>query len=1059
MGCNSSRETALPVLLRQNHPSSNTYLRELSQRDEKLMNVPNPSQSHRPLDPIEANGPSTCTVASTSSPALIVHNLGQWSLDAVEANGPSTRTMLSSKSPPLVVSKLRPSTSTMAMASTKSPPLLTLERGNAFLRKQLSNPSFIFDHCDTDCTGSLQRGELRQALRACALAKDADECLKDRERLGKQEFCRLVEQLKRSGDTTVDKRHVPHSLRGMSLLQLTAVEDLFTGQGWLKKQCEAHNALNAAAIEEGSVFRQCEDLHGLNAHVVTPMSQPGHCSARDHDVKGLIPQAASQSSFAELLNPDGSFLHFFVSHSWTHPFRKTMASLRSWASLKYHNFSLGSPDLTVYWICLFAINQHQVALEVSDSLLKGPFNAALAQAAGGAVMVVDEGMEPFQRIWCLFEVNQIAAMKKDLELINDEGPLSEQLVKAESESGQSLQRAVQSLWEVSAVHAKSSKDADKHRIWHAISPDFRKCPSHMFMMAMERDLIHPTAESFSDFDDVVHALLATPLLSACIRTGQLKLARECCLHGALFDQEQLNGLNLSTSEMAQVLHASARHGHRDCVVMLLQTSADASVKSKDGKTALIAASERGHEAVVKLLLDAGADVAETNQLERMKSAEDMSPSYLCQSMGPLLVEACSISQSLPEFMQATVMQLLGNGGCILLETVAEEGESEGGDSDHADVIQQCPSRDAVEKSPKCNSRSLPTVMQPLTSVSSGSHRSAGRQSQLSSRTTSIAPRQGPAHESVVKLLLNPGAGLAVNGCRGNTALTCAAWGGHAGVVKLLLDARACVEAATTDGASPLIGSALGGHHEAVGLLLQRGAAVNAADKDGTTSLMGAAWGGHEMTVRLLLQAGADVALTTSQGFDALMKASWAGHGEVVQQLLDSGADVAAVNSRGFTSLMLAVFGGHADVVQKLLDRGACPCDSTRDGVNSLMLAARGCHKSIVKLLLDADPLKLLEKAVDSQGCTALDIAAACGHVSIKELLDGGAPNKQIRQTNRRAVSAPLPMLQATLPASSVGADETKLQPMPLFTLKSAASLPPLCTSPEEPPLETLEARL
>ena len=49
----------------------------------------------------------------------------------------------------------------------------------------------------------------------------------------------------------------------------------------------------------------------------------------------------------------------------------------------------------VFWICLFALNQHNVAEEVGENPRQGPFNAALAQATDGAVMVLDEEIRPF----------------------------------------------------------------------------------------------------------------------------------------------------------------------------------------------------------------------------------------------------------------------------------------------------------------------------------------------------------------------------------------------------------------------------------------------------------------------------------------------------------------------------------------------------------------------------------------------------------------------------------------------------------------------------------------
>ena len=53
-----------------------------------------------------------------------------------------------------------------------------------------------------------------------------------------------------------------------------------------------------------------------------------------------------------------------------------------------------------------------VADEVGENPMQGPFNAALAQAEDGAVMVLDEEINPFKRIWCLFEISRASRSSK-----------------------------------------------------------------------------------------------------------------------------------------------------------------------------------------------------------------------------------------------------------------------------------------------------------------------------------------------------------------------------------------------------------------------------------------------------------------------------------------------------------------------------------------------------------------------------------------------------------------------------------------------------------------------
>ncbi|CAE8647194.1 unnamed protein product [Polarella glacialis] len=77
----------------------------------------------------------------------------------------------------------------------------------------------------------------------------------------------------------------------------------------------------------------------------------------------------------------------------------------------------------VFWVCVLALNQHRAAEEVGSSPEDGPFNAALMQAKAGAVMILDNNVHPFRRIWCLYEVKRLTDLNKDFQLICSLGPV------------------------------------------------------------------------------------------------------------------------------------------------------------------------------------------------------------------------------------------------------------------------------------------------------------------------------------------------------------------------------------------------------------------------------------------------------------------------------------------------------------------------------------------------------------------------------------------------------------------------------------------------------------
>eukprot|EP00438_Fugacium_kawagutii_P032571 Skav207985 [mRNA] locus=scaffold5707:17793:18264:- [translate_table: standard] len=135
----------------------------------------------------------------------------------------------------------------------------------------------------------------------------------------------------------------------------------------------------------------------MDSYVVGPMTRPGHCVARQQDAQQSIAEAYQTSSFSELVNTYGLIVHVFVSHYWGHDFTSTVTALRLWAEQRMTSEKAAlveSMEAMVFWICLFALNQHQKAEEVGENPRQGPFNAALAQAQDGAVMVLDEEIRP-----------------------------------------------------------------------------------------------------------------------------------------------------------------------------------------------------------------------------------------------------------------------------------------------------------------------------------------------------------------------------------------------------------------------------------------------------------------------------------------------------------------------------------------------------------------------------------------------------------------------------------------------------------------------------------------
>ena len=145
------------------------------------------------------------------------------------------------------------------------------------------------------------------------------------------------------------------------------------------------------------------------------------------------------------------------------------------------------------------------------------------------------------------------------------------------------------------------------------------------------------------------------------------------------------------------------------------------------------------------------------------------------------------------------------------------------------------------------------------------------------RWTALMWAAANRHEAVVRLLIEAQADVDAKDIIRWTALMRAAANGHEAVVRLLIEAKADVDAKDNNGRTALMKAAAKGHEAVVRLLIEVKADVEAKDSDGWTALMIAAANGHEAVVRLLIVAKADVDAKNSDGRTALMKAADNGH--------------------------------------------------------------------------------------------------------------------------------------------------------------------------------------
>lgn len=155
------------------------------------------------------------------------------------------------------------------------------------------------------------------------------------------------------------------------------------------------------------------------------------------------------------------------------------------------------------------------------------------------------------------------------------------------------------------------------------------------------------------------------------------------------------------------------------------------------------------------------------------------------------------------------------------------------------------------------------------------------------------------------------------------ALVLASLEGHLPVVKYLVEQKADVNIQNRHGDTPLVVAISRNHQEvALFLLAQPKINVNKQNKHGSSALTWAAEKGNIVLIEALLKAGANPNLADVDNDTALGNAAFNGNIEAVRMLIKAKADINSKNKDGKTALMLAREQGHAEVVELLKSAGA-----------------------------------------------------------------------------------------------------------------------------------------
>lgn len=581
-------------------------------------------------------------------------------------------------------------------------------------------------------------------------------------------------------------KSLPYARRGMRLGQLQALYRVFFESGWMQKQCDSSNFIRNTEIEQGTVKKMETDAFSLERFLVRPLTAPVRLLLRDrvpfHLLERLgVPGAPDHScSFAQLMNPKGQKVDVFVSHHWGHDFPSMLRKLESFAFDRHRELGKASPQEVVFWIGLFALDQHNLPEELGETMEQAPFNLALAKARS-CLLVLDTVADPMKRAWCLYEAYRAGELGLSCHLLTNKGLIGSLQDECEHE----IRAICQQLSRVSIFEASCKEDDDKFAIWYeSVSSrlrqtqfsDYDRFVKHARLAGLGGFTL--CADHFNDFNLRVREILVTPLLPLCLSQNHPEAAVECIGADARYhcaDLEQLTNIGGDLCEAVPIVRPDL-----------------------SGRAPLVyLAARRGLVDELRFLLDKEADPNAQVEL-----AEPECPHNLPDHFGHL----CTPLHAAVAVGSLAAVSLL----------LSRRADGNRCDADGATPLHQC-----------SNTRIAAALL-----TSRADHMAKG--------SAGATPLHTSAHKGrtmVCAVLLDARAPVDCQADDQATPLHMAAHGGHGSAVRLLLACRADHGSARLDGAVPLHRAAGRGHLEVSILLTQaRADSMQCVDETGRSAV-------------------------------------------------------------------------------------------------------------------------------------------------------------------------------------------------------------------------------
>ena len=219
-----------------------------------------------------------------------------------------------------------------------------------------------------------------------------------------------------------------------------------------------------------------------------------------------------------------------------------------------------------------------------------------------------------------------------------------------------------------------------------------------------------------------------------------------------------------------------------------------------------------------------------------------------------------------------------------------------------------------------------------------------------------------------------------------TALHGAAWSGDLELLQYLIENGSDIFSETKDGRSCLHIAAERGHLKICRALLQNyNFDIYARDDSGLYVSHHAAWSGDLELFQYLIEKGSDIFIKTKNNSSCLHFAAKVGGLKICRAVLQNyNFDINARDDDGFTVLHSAAWSGDSELWQYLIENGSDIFSKTKNGRSCLHIAAEQGHLKICRVLLEN--YNFVVHGRDDDGLAVLHSAALGGDLELFQYL-------------------------------------------------------------------------